>query len=267
MRRRRGAIDPGARRPETLTPGMYSCGNQMLLARLLRSMVSSSRDDVAPSTVKGALCLPTVSTNCGLFVHMHIKIGKPHVERIVTAAGRARARRGSVNFRNSVMRGPMRSRLTFHSSMIALIGIDRGEVVMEAPAQQHTLHDRVRVVGVPFREFPPDLIVGRRFFLRGRRLCGCCGGQTSIHTTKRSSRMRTAYERRVSAMCPGCFTGVNSWAVNDHRPNRSKIAGQRETGHTKGVSGETPFVTFLTAKTRTAERAGTGEAFQGRRCG
>ena len=46
------------------------------------------------------------------------------------------------------MRGPMRSRRMFHSLEIALVGVDRGEVVVEPPAQQHALHDRVRVVGV-----------------------------------------------------------------------------------------------------------------------
>ena len=55
----------GARLPDTLTPGKYSCGNQMLLARLLRSIVSSSREEVAPSSVNGALCLPTVRTTWG----------------------------------------------------------------------------------------------------------------------------------------------------------------------------------------------------------
>ena len=56
-------------RPDTLTPGMYSCGNQMLFATLLRSMVISSFDDVAPSFVKGTPCFPTVRTNGLLCVH------------------------------------------------------------------------------------------------------------------------------------------------------------------------------------------------------
>ena len=73
----------GARLPDRLTPGRYSCGNQMLLARLLRSMVSSSRDDVAPSSVNGALCLPTVSTNSRALRPLQIEVGEPHVKRIV----------------------------------------------------------------------------------------------------------------------------------------------------------------------------------------
>ena len=48
---------------------MYSWPNQMLFARLLRSIVSSSREDVAPSCVNGTLCLPTVTTSAGFFDH------------------------------------------------------------------------------------------------------------------------------------------------------------------------------------------------------
>ena len=57
----------GAARPDRLTPGMYSCVNQMLFARLLRSIVTSSLDEVAPSCVNGTLCLPTVTTAFGCF--------------------------------------------------------------------------------------------------------------------------------------------------------------------------------------------------------
>ena len=52
-----------------LTPGMYSCGNHMLLLKLLRSMVSNSLDEVEPSIVNGTPCLPNVSANRPLLLH------------------------------------------------------------------------------------------------------------------------------------------------------------------------------------------------------
>jgi hypothetical protein len=44
---------------------MYLMGNQRLLLRLLRSIVSSSFDNVMPSSVKRVPCLPTVSAKAG----------------------------------------------------------------------------------------------------------------------------------------------------------------------------------------------------------
>ena len=57
------------RPPAALTPGMYSAGNHMLLARLLRSIVRSSFDEVDPSVVNATPCLPTFSAKASLACH------------------------------------------------------------------------------------------------------------------------------------------------------------------------------------------------------
>ena len=115
----------------------------MLLARLLRSMVSRSREEVAPSTVKGALCLPTVSTTCGFFVHMQIEVGKPHVERIVALWIQLDlAMERELPEKRDARPDAQAPDVPF--AMVALVGVDCREVVMEPPAQQHALHDRIR---------------------------------------------------------------------------------------------------------------------------
>ena len=41
----------------------------MFWPMMLRSIVINSRDEVAPSWVNGAACLPTVTANCVLWFH------------------------------------------------------------------------------------------------------------------------------------------------------------------------------------------------------
>ena len=62
-----------------------------------------------------------------------------------------------MSLRNRVIRGPIRSRRTFHSLMIPLVGIDVGEVVMKAPAEQDALDDGVCVVRVHSVKLPQIL--------------------------------------------------------------------------------------------------------------
>ena len=106
---------------------------------------------------------------------MQIEVGKPHVERIVAlrieldlAVECELAKQRDAGADAKPPDVPL--------IVIPLVRIDRGELVVESPAQQDTLHDRIRIVHVPFRELPPDRVVSRRFF-GGGRLSGCRGGQ------------------------------------------------------------------------------------------
>ena len=131
----------------------------MLLVRLLRSIVSSSLDEVAPSIVNGMLCLPAVTARRALRLHWTIGVGEPHVERVHFLR---------VQLRFDVQRERAEQRHARAKPqppgvplvVVALVGVDRGEIVLEAAGEQDPLHDGIRRVVVDGRELLPDLVVG-----------------------------------------------------------------------------------------------------------
>ena len=103
---------------------------------------------------------------------LHVEIGKPDIERIVPLRIQLDLDVKSVfpEQRNSWTNAeppdvPLR--------VIALVRVDFGEVIVKPATEQHTLHDRIRVVRVPLGKCPPDLVVRRWLLPGGRRLSGC----------------------------------------------------------------------------------------------
>ena len=105
-------------------------------------MVISSLDEVAPSCVKGILCLPTVIDRLRVLLPGDVGVGEAHVKRIALLRIHFDLGVHQVVAKHRDPR-PEPDAADVRFLGLALVGVDDREIVLEAAGEQHPLHDGV----------------------------------------------------------------------------------------------------------------------------
>ncbi len=122
-------------------------------------MVTSSLDEVAPSCVKGMLCLPTVIDRFRVLLPRDVGVGDAHVKRIVLLRIHLDFGVHQVVAKHRDARSePDAADVRFLG--LTLVGVNDREIMLEAAGEDHPLHDGVGFVVVPIGQVRPDLVVG-----------------------------------------------------------------------------------------------------------
>ena len=106
-----------------------------------------------------------------------------------------------------MIRGPMPQSTHVPLVMIALVCIDCGELIMEAPAEQHPLNDGIRVVAYHSVNLPQILSYADGFLCRRRAVCAELRAGTRSINTRRA--VVVACKQRMNAAFPRCIRDVS----------------------------------------------------------